>query len=96
MSGNYRQEHQSHQLPYRHRGRGYETGQHREAIATASTSNLGRPPPTPSFFPGAASLFEQLDKRLLIVMRDGRHLVGTLRRLVVVMIENSKLILVVE
>ncbi|CAM9283755.1 unnamed protein product [Chrysoparadoxa australica] len=37
-----------------------------------------RPPP-PSFFPGAASMFEQLDKRLLVVLRDGRHLVGVLR-----------------
>eukprot|EP00615_Pteridomonas_danica_P013336 CAMPEP_0114337992 /NCGR_PEP_ID=MMETSP0101-20121206/6744_1 /TAXON_ID=38822 ORGANISM="Pteridomonas danica, Strain PT" /NCGR_SAMPLE_ID=MMETSP0101 /ASSEMBLY_ACC=CAM_ASM_000211 /LENGTH=131 /DNA_ID=CAMNT_0001470435 /DNA_START=6 /DNA_END=401 /DNA_ORIENTATION=- len=29
--------------------------------------------------PGAASLVEQLDKRLLVVLRDGRHLVGTMR-----------------
>lgn len=29
--------------------------------------------------PGAASLVDQLDKRILIVLRDGRHLVGILR-----------------
>ena len=29
--------------------------------------------------PGAASLLEQLDKRLLVVLRDGRHLVGVMR-----------------
>lgn len=31
------------------------------------------------YLPGAASLIEQLDKRILIVLRDGRHLVGKLR-----------------
>lgn len=30
----------------------------------------------PSYLPGAASLVEELDQRLLIVLRDGRHLVG--------------------
>lgn len=33
----------------------------------------------PAFLPGAASLVEQLDQRLMIVLRDGRHLVGVLR-----------------
>ena len=28
----------------------------------------------PGFLPGAASLVEQLDKRLLVVLRDSRHL----------------------
>ena len=31
------------------------------------------------YLPGAASLLEQLDKRILIVLSDGRHLVGVLR-----------------
>lgn len=31
------------------------------------------------YLPGAASLLEQLDKRVLIVLRDGRHLIGKLR-----------------
>lgn len=33
----------------------------------------------PPFLPGSASLVEQLDQRLLVVLRDGRHLVGILR-----------------
>ncbi len=28
----------------------------------------------PGFLPGAASLVEQLDKRLLVILRDSRHL----------------------
>ena len=32
-----------------------------------------------SYFPGAASLLDQLDKKILIVLVDGRHLVGILR-----------------
>ncbi len=31
------------------------------------------------FRPGATSLLDDLDKRLLIILRDGKHLVGTLR-----------------
>jgi U6 snRNA-associated Sm-like protein LSm1 len=30
----------------------------------------------PAYLPGSASLVEQLDQTLLIVLRDGRHLVG--------------------
>ncbi len=33
----------------------------------------------PGFLPGAASLIEQVDKRLLIVLRDSKHVVGVLR-----------------
>jgi len=33
----------------------------------------------PGFLPGAASLIEQVDAKLLIILRDGTHLVGTLR-----------------
>ena len=29
--------------------------------------------------PGTASLIAQLDKRVMVVLRDGRHLIGTLR-----------------
>ena len=32
-----------------------------------------------AYMPGAASLIEQLDKRVMIILRDGRHLVGKLR-----------------
>ena len=31
------------------------------------------------YLPGAASLINQLDTEILIVLRDGRNLVGTLR-----------------
>ena len=31
------------------------------------------------YLPGAASLLEQLDKKIVIILRDGRHLVGILR-----------------
>ena len=31
------------------------------------------------YLPGAASLPEQLDQRVLLVLRDGRNLIGTLR-----------------
>lgn len=30
----------------------------------------------PAYLPGSASLVEELDKQLMIVLRDGRHLVG--------------------
>lgn len=33
----------------------------------------------PAFLPGSASLVEQLDRRIMVVLRDGRHLVGVLR-----------------
>ena len=32
-----------------------------------------------TFLPGAASLIEEIDKRIMIILRDGRHLVGRLR-----------------
>ena len=31
------------------------------------------------YLPGAASLLEQLDKKIMIILRDGKHLVGKLR-----------------
>lgn len=31
------------------------------------------------YLPGAASLLEQLDKRVMIILRDGKHLVGILK-----------------
>lgn len=30
----------------------------------------------PAYLPGSASLVEELDKELLVVLRDGRHLIG--------------------
>ena len=31
------------------------------------------------FFPGSTSLVSQLDKRILVILRDGRHLIGSMR-----------------
>ena len=36
---------------------------------------------TRPFLPGASSLIEQLDTRVLVILRDGRHILGTLRSL---------------
>ena len=36
---------------------------------------------TRPFLPGASSLIEQLDTRILVILRDGRHIIGTLRSL---------------
>jgi len=47
----------------------------RAAAAAVALSNSVQD----EYLPGAASLLEQLDKRILIVLRDGRHLVGKLR-----------------
>lgn len=38
----------------------------------------------PAYLPGSASLVEELDKELMVVLRDGRHIIGvssTLRQL---------------
>ncbi len=32
-----------------------------------------------SYLPGAASLIEEIDKEISIILRDGRNLIGTLR-----------------
>lgn len=32
-----------------------------------------------TYLPGAASMIEEIDKKVLIILRDGRHLVGKLR-----------------
>ena len=68
-------------------GRGRDSGRGR----AGRDSGRGRGPPQgrgvqvapfgclPPFLPGSASLVEQLDQRLMVVLRDGRHLVGTLR-----------------
>ena len=47
-----------------------------ENTAPTTTLSQGNIPP---FLPGSASLVEQLDRRLLLVLRDGRHIIGILR-----------------
>ena len=48
------------------------------SIVSSSAPNIGI---AEEYLPGAASLLEQLDKRTMIVLRDGRHLVGKFVRL---------------
>jgi hypothetical protein len=33
----------------------------------------------PAYLPGSASLVEELDKEVMLVLRDGRHLIGVSR-----------------
>ena len=49
--------------------------QRQTAVMIAPTSGVpyGH---VPAYLPGSSSLVEELDERLLIVLRDGRHLVG--------------------
>lgn len=65
-----------------------EFGNVLEKESDVSGNNSIAPTPLPTkavpnvaeeYLPGAASLLEQLDKRIMIVLRDGRHLVGKLR-----------------
>jgi len=61
------------------RGRGggrSNNDQHSNGPRPATAVPYGHLPP---FLPGASSLVEQLDQQMLVVLRDGRHLVGTLR-----------------
>ncbi len=60
----------------RGRGRGRGNDQHNHGPRPATAVPYGHLPP---FLPGASSLVEQLDQKMLVVLRDGRHLVGTLR-----------------
>jgi hypothetical protein len=48
------------------------------AIIASTTTPMSSVPQgfLPSFLAGAPSLVEQLDKKLLIVLRDGKHLIG--------------------
>jgi U6 snRNA-associated Sm-like protein LSm1 len=43
-------------------------------------NSMSKQNPQP-FLPGASSLIEQLDTKVLVILRDGRHLLGTLRSL---------------
>ena len=55
-----------------HPGQGYGGGGP-SLIAPTSGVPYGH---VPGYLPGSSSLVEELDKRVLIVLRDGRHLVG--------------------
>ena len=44
----------------------------------------GGPEPA-DFIPGSASLCEHLDRNILVILRDGRHLIGKVSRLCVIL-----------
>ena len=62
-----------------HQGRGQQSTQKGRgqggpvSIAPATGIPYGH---VPAYLPGSSSLVEELDQRLLMVLRDGRHLVG--------------------
>jgi hypothetical protein len=63
------------------RGHGHSTprgrGPPRQAPPTPIHQQSGVPfGYVPAYLPGSASLVEELDQRLLVVLRDGKHLVG--------------------
>ena len=63
-------------------GEGEERGRFPEIAESDTSSMMSQSVNDGSvgvFLPGAASLLEEIDKRILIILRDGRHLVGTLR-----------------
>lgn len=61
-------------------GGGSSGGRGRGASSSSSMPSSGVPYGfLPPFLPGSASLVEQLDRRLMVVLRDGRHLIGNLR-----------------
>lgn len=63
--------------PPQGRGGGPAGGGGPAVIAPTSGVPYGH---VPGYLPGSSSLVEELDKRILIVLRDGRHLVGVSTR----------------
>lgn len=55
------------------RGEGRGRGDGPVSIAPKTGIPYGH---VPAFLPGSSSLVEDLDQRILIVLRDGRHIVG--------------------
>lgn len=58
------------------RGRGSNMPQQRPppmAVHSSSGVPFGH---VPAYLPGSSSLVEELDQRVLIVLRDGKHLIG--------------------
>jgi hypothetical protein len=59
------------------RGRGGEGGRGGRSAPSPVHQSSGVPfGHVPAYLPGSASLVEELDQRLLIVLRDGKHLIG--------------------
>ena len=80
--GRHQHHHQNQHQRGSHPGRGYQ-GRGNQfpgrspggpvSIAPSSGIPYGH---VPGYLPGSSSLVEDLDQRMLIVLRDGRHLVG--------------------
>jgi hypothetical protein len=56
-------------------GRGYNQAQQRMPIQVHASSGVpfGH---VPAYLPGSSSLVEELDQRILLVLRDGKHIIG--------------------
>lgn len=54
-------------------GRGQQPRSPAVSVHSSSGVPFGH---VPAYLPGSASLVEELDKRVLIVLRDGKHLIG--------------------
>mmetsp|Transcript_30494 Transcript_30494/g.57133 ORF Transcript_30494/g.57133 Transcript_30494/m.57133 type:complete len:219 (-) Transcript_30494:617-1273(-) len=62
--------------PRQQDGRGGRGGVGPVSIAPSTGIPFGH---VPAYLPGSSSLVEELESRVLVVLRDGRHLVGILR-----------------
>ena len=74
-----------------HQGRGGRGGRGRGDGPVSVAPNSGIPyGHVPAFLPGSSSLVEDLDQRILVVLRDGRHIVGvSLKKNIYVLFPNS-------
>ena len=60
-------------------GRGVNSPQQQQAAPKPISLNPSSGIPyghVPAYLPGSASLVEELDKRVLVVLRDGKHVIG--------------------
>ena len=61
----------------RGRGRGRNQPQNNQGTTQKIAPNTGIPfGHVPAYLPGSSSLVEELDQRSMVVLRDGRHIVG--------------------
>ena len=58
-------------------GRGYNQPQQHQRMPIQVHANSGVPfGHVPAYLPGSSSLVEELDQRILLVLRDGKHIIG--------------------
>jgi len=66
--------------PHPHYQQSHHQSQHYQQNTDYNTeNNIANTTNTTQFLPGTASLVEEVDKKLLVVLRDGRKLIGVLR-----------------